>query len=162
MISSCTLGHIFRRLMSGQIRQNMTQQVTISLQLFSLVKYIFCVSVSCLPIYLTMFLGKRKFYMNSIIQRLIDHVLIHKNINHNIHFFSTIQTPRSGLKKKVQPRVLRLTLGFLDVIDDLSTENDFLHFLFMNYYLINDFLTKNFVLFYKLQCFKIMTLRYVT
>ena len=50
----------------------------------------------------------------------------------------------------VQPRVLRLTLGFLDVIDDWSTENDFLHFLVMNYYLINDFLTKNFVLFYKL------------
>ena len=47
-----------------------------------------------------MFLGKGKFYMNSISQHLIDHVLIHKNINHNTHFFSTIQTPRSGFIKK--------------------------------------------------------------
>lgn len=47
-----------------------------------------------------MFLGKGKFYMNSISQHLIDHVLIHKNINHNTHFFSTIQTPRIGLKKE--------------------------------------------------------------
>ena len=38
--------------------------------------------------------------MNSISQHLIDHVLIHKNINHNTHFFSTIQTPRSGFIKK--------------------------------------------------------------
>ena len=66
-----------------------------------------------------MFVGKGKFYMNNISQCLyIDHVLTHKYINHNTHFFPTIQTPINGLKKKVQLRVLRLTSGFQDVIDD--------------------------------------------